>query len=171
MLVVLWTSSLCFCLHLHVYEYTTSGGALHYTHFSVIQFVIGYFLPSFLFYWSDLECILFVLFWYVLVSSLWAFLSFCALVFVGFLLPHKDTVFTLSRFVPTACVIHRTLHLILGLMGIHSATAAASMWATFVSASHLTRPRYFYCGGFREREFRHELRLKPCWMYADHRLT
>ena len=48
-------------------------------------------------------------FWYVFVSSLCAFLSFCTLAFVGFLLLHKDTVFTLSHFCLTASVSHGTV--------------------------------------------------------------
>ena len=82
---------------------------------------------SFLFYWSKLECILLGFFWYVLVSSLCAFLSFCTLVFVGFLLFHKYAVFTLSRFFLTASVSYGTLHLSLVLLCMHF-VAATSIW-------------------------------------------
>ena len=66
-------------------------------------------------------------FWYALIYSLCAFLSFCVLVLVGFLLLHRDAVSTLSRFFLTANVSQRTQCLALSLVGIHS--AAASMWA------------------------------------------
>ena len=92
---------------------------------SAMLFEIAYFLLSILFYWSDLEYILFVLF-FVCVSSLRTFLSFCALAFVGFLLLHKDTVFMLSRFFLTTSISYRTLCLALGLVGMYS--AATSIW-------------------------------------------
>ena len=62
---------------------------------------------------------------YALFSSLCAFLSFWALALFGFLLLHRDAVFTLSHFFLTANVSHRTLFC--SLVGMHS--AAASMWA------------------------------------------
>ena len=66
----------------------------------------------------------------VCVSSLFVFLSFCALAFVGFLLLYKDTIFTLSHFFLTTSVSHETLCLTLDLFGVHSAAAAAtSKWA------------------------------------------
>ena len=63
---------------------------------------------------------------FFLVSSLWAFLSFYMLAFVGFLLLCKDAIFMSSRFFQTTSDSHGTLHLALGLVGMHS--AAAFMW-------------------------------------------
>ena len=54
----------------------------------------------------------------------WCFLSF---ILVGFLLLHRDTVFTFARFFLTANVSFWTLGLALCLVGMHS--ALASMWA------------------------------------------
>ena len=47
---------------------------------------------------------------YVRVNSLWVFLRFCTLAFVGFLLLNEDTIFMLSCFFPD-----------FGLVGMHSA--------------------------------------------------
>ena len=69
-------------------------------------------------------------FWYVLVCSLCT-LSFCSITFVGFLLLHKDTVFSISRFFLTACVSHETLYLALGLVGMHR--AAVFIWFSYSS--------------------------------------
>ena len=60
------------------------------------------------------------------VSSLRAVLNFCVLAFVGFLLLSKDAIFMLSRFFRATRDSHGTLHLALGLAGMHS--AVASMW-------------------------------------------
>ena len=56
-----------------------------------------------------------------------AFLSFRALILVGFLLLYFEAVFTSTRFFLTANVSHGTLSLALCLVGMHS--AAASKWA------------------------------------------
>ena len=64
--------------------------------------MIVYLLPSFFFYLT------LNVFFFVYVSSLCA-LSSWALPFVGFLLLHKDTVFTLSCFFLTASVFHGTM--------------------------------------------------------------
>ena len=53
-------------------------------------------------------------FWYVLVTSLGLFLI---LVFVGFLLFHKNTIFMLSQFFLTVSVSHGTLCLAFSLVG------------------------------------------------------
>ena len=57
-------------------------------------------------------------FWFVFISSLCAFVSSWALVLDGFLLLHRDTVFTLSRFFLTANAFHRSLCLPLSLVGM-----------------------------------------------------
>ena len=64
---------------------------------------------------------------YMLANSFCAFLSFRALVMVGFFLLHLEAVFTSARFFLTANVSYGTLSLALCLVGMHSATA--SMWA------------------------------------------
>ena len=64
---------------------------------------------------------------YAFVGSNCAFLSFWALILVGFLLLHRDVVFTSARFFLTANVSHGTLGLALCLVGTHS--VAASKWA------------------------------------------
>ena len=63
----------------------------------------------------------------MLANSFCAFLSFRALVLVGFFLLHLEAVFTSARFSLTANVSHGTLSLALFLVGMHS--AAASKWA------------------------------------------
>ena len=72
-------------------------------------------------------------FWYVLFGSFWAFLTFCALAFVGFLLLIKNAFLTYLVFLQTTSDSRGTPHLTLGLIGIHAATAAAAfagpMWA------------------------------------------
>ena len=65
-------------------------------------------------------------FFLICVSSLWTSLSCCALAFDGFVLLNKNTLFTLSRFSLTAIDSQGTLHLALGLVGMHS--AAAFLW-------------------------------------------
>ena len=64
---------------------------------------------------------------YTLVSSFCAFLSFWALILVGFLLLQRVVVFTSARFFLTVDVFHRSLGLALCLVVMHF--AAASMWA------------------------------------------
>ena len=64
---------------------------------------------------------------YTLVNSFCAFLSFRALILVGFLLLHLDAVFTSARFFLRANVSHGTLGSALCLHGMHS--AVASKWA------------------------------------------
>ena len=56
---------------------------------SAMLIVIVYFLPDFWLYWFDLEYIIFC-FFLVCVRYQWAHLSFCALVFVRFLLLSQD---------------------------------------------------------------------------------
>ena len=63
---------------------------------------------------------------HMLANSFCAFLSFMALLLVGFLLLHLETVFTSERFVLSDNVSHGTLCLALCLVGMHS--AAASQW-------------------------------------------
>ena len=60
-------------------------------------------------------------------SSLWAFLSFCTLAFVGFLLLHKDAFFMLSHFFLINSDSLRISHLPLGL--VDTLSTDASMWA------------------------------------------
>ena len=64
---------------------------------------------------------------YMLANSFCAFLSFRALVLVGFYLLHLVVVFTSARFSLTANVSNGTLGLVLCLVGMHS--AAAYKWA------------------------------------------
>ena len=64
---------------------------------------------------------------FVYVSSLCTFLSFCELAFVGFLLLSKGVFFYIILFFLTATDFNGTLHLALGLVGMHS--TAASLWA------------------------------------------
>ena len=63
----------------------------------------------------------------MLVNSFCAFLSFCVLILVGFLLWHREVIFTSACFFLTTNVSHGTLDLALCLVGMHS--AAASKWA------------------------------------------
>ena len=56
----------------------------------------------------------------MLANSFYAFLSFRALILVGFFLLHLEAVFTSVRFFLTANVSHGTLGLALCLVGIHS---------------------------------------------------
>ena len=58
-----------------------------------------------------------------MVITLWAFLSFCTLAFVGFLLLSQDAFFMLSHFSQTDIDSHGTLHYALGLVGMHSVAA------------------------------------------------
>ena len=66
-------------------------------------------------------------FTYVVDNLFCVFLSFRALILVGFFLLHLEVVFTSTRFFLTANVSHGTLVLALCLLGMHS--AAASKWA------------------------------------------
>ena len=77
-------------------------------------------------YWSDFGCIV-CSFRYTLVSSFCTFLSFWALILVGFLLLHREVVFMSACFFLTTNVSHGTLGLALWLVGMHSVTA--SKWA------------------------------------------
>ena len=63
---------------------------------------------------------------YMFANSFCAFLSFTALVSVGFFLLHLDAVFMSARFSLTANPSHGSLGLVLCLVGMHS--AAASKW-------------------------------------------
>ena len=64
---------------------------------------------------------------YMRANSFWAFLSFRALVLVGFFLLHLEAIFTSAQFSLTANVSHGTLDFVLCLVGMNS--AAASKWA------------------------------------------
>ena len=75
----------------------------------------------------DLNLDVFCLFFLVYVSSFCAFLSFRALILVGFLLLHRDSVLTSTRFFLTANVSHGSVGLAISLVAMHS--AAASVWA------------------------------------------
>ena len=61
---------------------------------------------------------------YIFANSFCAFLSFRALVLVGFFLLHLEAVFTSTRFFLTANVSYGTLGLALCLVGMHSAAAS-----------------------------------------------
>ena len=63
---------------------------------------------------------------YMLANSFCAFLSFRALILVGFFLLYLETVFSSARFSLTTNVSHETLGLALCLIGMHS--AATSKW-------------------------------------------
>ena len=64
---------------------------------------------------------------YMLANSFCPFLSFWALILVGFLLLHLEAVFTSARFFLTTNVSYGTLGLAFCLVGMHS--AAAFKWA------------------------------------------
>ena len=68
-----------------------------------------------------------LIFFLVCISSFLAFLSFCPLAFVGLLLLSNYVVFMSYRFFLTITDFYGTLHLALGLVGMHWA-AAVSMW-------------------------------------------
>ena len=73
-------------------------------------------------------CMYFVCsFRYMLANSFCAFLSFRALILVGFFLLHFEAVFTSARFSVTTNVSYGTLDLVLCLVGMYS--TAASKWA------------------------------------------
>ena len=111
----------CCGFFLH-HGYTTL--ALKVLFFLLISFTVGHTIWDCL---SSTEFLILLIWpWMYSICSLCAYLSFCTLVLVGFLLLHRDAVFTLSHFFLTANVSHGTLCLALGLVGIHS--AAASMW-------------------------------------------
>ena len=71
----------------------------------------------------------------VCVSFLCAFLIFCSLVFVGFLLFSKDAIFRLSRFSLISIASYGILHLILDLVGMH--LYWTSIWAATKSSYSL----------------------------------
>ena len=71
---------------------------------------------------------------YMLANSFCAFLSFRALVLVGFFLLHSEEVFTSAHFFLTANVSHETLGLGLSLVAMHS-TAASKLTLTKFSYS------------------------------------
>ena len=64
---------------------------------------------------------------YMITNSFCAFLSFRALVLVGFFQLHLEAIFTSARFSLTANVSHGTVDLVLCLIGMYS--AATSKWA------------------------------------------
>ena len=61
---------------------------------------------------------------YILANSFFAFLSFRALILVGFFLLHFEAIFTSVRFFLTINVSHWILYLALCLVGMHSAAAS-----------------------------------------------
>ena len=69
------------------------------------------------------------------VTPICTFSCFCVLVFVKFLLSSKDTFFSCYLIFLTATDSQATLHLALGLVGLHS--AAASIW-TVTKFSYLS---------------------------------
>ena len=89
-------------------------------------------------------------FWYALIISLCAFLTFWALTLSGFLLLHRDAVFMWSRFFLTANVSNGTLCLIFSLVCMHS--AVAFMWV-------LTKFSYSSFGVFRKSHKEHRICL------------
>ena len=110
--------------------------------FSLAFAVLFFLLTLFTVYPAILDClssteflILFVSFLmysvcpfsYILANSFCAFLSFRALVLVGFLLLNLEAVFTPDVFFLTANVSYGTLGLVPCFVGTHS--AAASKWA------------------------------------------
>ena len=110
--------------------------------FSLAFAVLFLLLSSFTVCYAILDCLsstefLILLIWYFMYSicsfrymftnSFCAFLSFWALILVGFLLLHLKAVFTSARFFLTADVSYWTLGWALCLIGMHS--AAASKWA------------------------------------------
>ena len=118
---------------------------IHSSWLVAFSFALGVTLPSTLFIYSlacysklsifncisnfiDLALNVFYLgfFLYILISSLCAVLIFWVLAIIRFLLLHRDIVFTLSHFLFTINVSHRTLCLALSLISMHS--APASMW-------------------------------------------
>ena len=103
-----------------------------------LAFTVPFFLlTSFIICHAILDClsstkswilsIWFCSFRYMLANSFCAFLSFKALVLVGFFLLHLEAVFTSAFFFLTANVSHGTLGLALCLAGMHS--TVASKWA------------------------------------------
>ena len=74
-------------------------------------------------------------FGYMLPNSFRAFLSFKALVLVGFSLLHLEAVFTSARFLLTANVSHGILGLALCLVDMHSTAASKSLLTKFSYSS------------------------------------
>ena len=129
-----------------------SQGAFPFAHF--IHCLLRYSRLSNFFqvYFIDLTLNVIFLFFLVCVSSLCAFLSFCALESVGFLLVHKDTAFMLSHFFVTASVSQENLCLALGLIEMQHAAASMCVWTRFsyssfeVYVSDISwRVSYCYC--------------------------
>ena len=71
---------------------------------------------------------------YMLANSFCAFLSFRALVLVGFFLLHLEAVFTSARFSLTANVSNGTLYFVLCLVGNNSAVLATISFVDFTKA-------------------------------------
>ena len=92
---------------------------------------------------------------YMLANSFWTFLSFRALVLVGFFLLHLEAVFTSARFSSTANVSHGTLDFVLCLVGMNS--AVASKW---------TLPKFSY-SSFRVCVFVFSYRTSYFFLSAD----
>ena len=96
-------------------------------HHDFLSFTEFLFLMIWSWMYSSCFCFCFL---YVFVSSLWVFLCFCTLTFVRFLLS-KIAFFMLSLFILTAIDSQGTLHLALGLIGMHSAAASMCMVTNF----------------------------------------
>ena len=84
---------------------------------------------DFFFYWSDLECILFSSF--VCTCLFFFYIMFLRVVFVGFLLSYKDTVFTVFLFFLIAINYHGTLCKSLGLFSMYSGLLQCGQWRSF----------------------------------------
>ena len=82
---------------------------------------------------------------YMLANSFCAFISFRALILVGFFLLHLEAVFTSVRFFLTANVSHGTLGLALCLVSIHSATASKCALTKFSYSSFGVCVSVFSC--------------------------
>ena len=82
---------------------------------------------------------------YMLANSFCAFLSFRALILVGFSLLPLEAVFTSARFFLTTNVSHGSLGLALCLVGIHSAAASKWTLTKFSYSSFGVCVSVFYC--------------------------
>ena len=82
---------------------------------------------------------------YMLANSFCAFLSFSALVLVGFILLHLEAVFTSALFFLTAYVSHGTVGLDLCLFSMHSVDASRWALTKFSYSSFGVRVSIFFC--------------------------
>ena len=74
---------------------------------------------------------------YTSVNLFCAFLSFCVLIFIGFLLLCEEGIFMSTHFFLTINVSHRSLSLALCLVGMHSAAASKQ---AFTKSSYSSFP-------------------------------